>query len=321
MPETDPTRAPDWRWQEAIRRANSMAYAPRQSDALINRAITFLRLQRQARTSEARARLQEKFPTIGTVQRIRFDPSDGRRDAFEVRLLAGYPPKQIAKLSALDPAVVWTYLALFYDVLDRIDADEFIRTQVIGFPCHDAGQRENERAAMLWLSWLGGPLVADTLLLPGRDVGFPESSEDVGDHLLETTQSLVTRTLALAPLLDHEQARQITRLRVQARQQRAADTGDLGERRYLKNVRAFLDTFDFSIGRSTIPKGDKEKYYTGHAEPTAAEWNAISMGQPVPELDARIAAGSARRSRGETGDAAAQQDEPSSDQIGGTQNE
>jgi len=34
---------------------------------------------------------------------------------------------------------------------------------------------------------------------------------------------------------------------------------------------------------------------------------------------AKVAATASIRSRGETGDAAAQQDEPSSDQIGGTQ--
>lgn len=132
MSQTDPFRAPDWRWQEALRLAtNDTAYSPGRSDALIRRVTSFLKNQSQARTSQARARLQEKFPTIATVQRIRFDPRDGRRDAVEVRLLSGYSPGRIAAMSAVEPSVVWSYLALFFDVWDRLDADDFVRTQVI----------------------------------------------------------------------------------------------------------------------------------------------------------------------------------------------
>ena len=317
MPETDPTRAPDWRWQEAIRRANSMAYAPRQSDALINRAITFLRLQRQARTSEARARLQEKFPTIGTVQRIRFDPRDGRRDAIEVRLLAGYPPGRIAKLSALDPVVVWAYVSLFLDILDRLDTPDFIKTRVI-----DLHRGDEEGSAVRWLAWICGPHAADALLLPGHGVGIAVRIEDIDDVLVEATQALVARAMALAPLidrLDREQARQITRWRIQARQLREADTGDVGHRQYLANMKVFMDNMEFTIGRSTIPKDDNEKYFTSHVEPTAKEWAAISRGEAVPEFDAKVAATASIRSRGEIRDVAGQQEEPYSDQIGESQ--
>ena len=201
MPETDPSQAPDWRWREAVRIMESTVYFPGRSDAFILRAVNFLKLQRQARTSQARDRLREKFPTIATVQQIRFDPSDGRREAIEVRLIAGYPPARVAELSGLDPAVVWTYLALFFDVLDLLDAEDFIWTQVIGFGRDDEGDRALERKAMIWLAWIGGPLIANAMLLPGRSVGFLGRREDINDHLTETTQSLVTRAMALAPFL------------------------------------------------------------------------------------------------------------------------
>jgi hypothetical protein len=300
MPETDPSRAPDWRWQEAVRLANKVSYLPHRSEALIRRVINFLTLQTQARTSRARVRLQEKFPTIATVQRIRFDPRDGRRDAIEVRLVAGYPPEAVAKLSALNPAVVWTYLALFFDVCDRLAAEDFIWTQVIGFQRDDDGEQGVVRKATLWLSWVGGPLVADALLLPGRSVGFAEREEDVGDHLMETTQALITRAMALAPFvdrLDREQARQFTRWRVQASQQLETDTGDRCRSGYLNNVCAFLEGIELSFGRSSIPKGPNEKYHTSHVEPRAAELCAVARGEAVPELDSKILAGSAISAR------------------------
>lgn len=291
MLKTDSSRAPDWRWQKAIRLANNAAFAPGRSDELVIRVGCFLKCQRRARTSEARARLQEKCPTIATVQLIRFDPRDGRRDAIEVRLLAGYPPWRVAELGALDPAVVWTYLALFFDIGERLHSGDFIRTRVIGLQRHDEGGPALERRAMLWLAWNGGPQIANALLLPGRGVGFAERYEDIDDHLKETTQALIARAMALAPLLDrldHKQARQFTRWLVHARQQRAADNGDVGQRRYLENIEVFLEKLEFSIGRSTIPNGDDEKYYTSHVEPRAAEWAAIRRGEPVPDLDAKI---------------------------------
>ena len=211
-------------------------------------------------------------------------------------MLAGYPPQTIAEMSALDPAVVWSYIALFFDVLDRLDAEDFIWTQVVGFQGHDDGEQGLQRKAMLWLAWTCGPLVASALLLPGRNVGFAEREEDVGEHLMETTQALITRAMALAPFLDRldrEQARQFTRWRVQASQQLETDTGDRRRNDYVNNVRAFLDGIELSVGRSTIPKGQKEKYFTGSVEPRASELCAIARGEDVPELDARIAASSA----------------------------
>jgi len=324
MAETDPTRAPDWRWKEAVRRANSIAYAPRQFDQLTNRALTFLKLQRQAQTSEARARLEEKFPTIAEVQRIRFDPCDGRRDSIEVRLLAGYPPGRIAELIATTPVVVWVYVALFFDVWDRLEAGDFVWARVIGFHHDNDGESARERKAMRWLAWTCGPLAADALLLPGGSVGFAERKEDIDEVLIETTQTLVARAMSLAPLvdrLDRGQVRQIMRWRIQSRQLREADTGDLGQRQYIKNIKAFMDGIELSVGRSSIPEGDDKKYFTSHVEPRAEEWAAISRGEPVPELDAKVASTASIRSGGEICDAVAQGEEPSSDEIGGPQHE
>ena len=325
MPEIDRSRAPDCRWQEAVRRVNNEAPAHWCSDALADRVITFLKLQRQARTGEARARFEEKFPTIAQAQRIRFDPRDGRRDAIEVRLLAGYPPGRIAELSALSPVVVWVYLALFFDILDRLDAPEFVWSQVIGFQQDDEGDLTREQKAMRWLAWTCGPLAADALLLPGCDVGFAERNGDIDEVLIEATQALVARAMSLAPFVDRidgEQARQIMRWRIQARQLREADTGDLGQRQYLENVKAFMDSIELTIGRSNIPKGVDEKYFTSHVEPRAEEWAAIGRGDPVPEFDAKVAATASMRSRGGIRDSADDQQEvQSADHNGRSQDE
>jgi|GEM_PF-2614455 hypothetical protein len=325
MPETDTTRAPAWRWNQAVRSANNIACAPQRFDPLTHRATTFLKLQRQARTSAARARLEEKFPTIAEAQRIRFDPGDGRRNAIEVRLLAGYPPGRIAELSALASVVVWVYVALFFDIWDRLDAGDFVWARVIGFQQDDDGEASRERKAMRWLAWICGPHAADALLLPGVGVGFAERKDDIDEVLVEATQALVVRVMSLAPLvdrLDRGQARQIMRWRIQARQLREADTGDLGNRSYVRNIKAFMDNLEFTIGNLTIPQDDKEKYFTSHVEPTAEEWAAISFGEPVPEFDAKVAATASIRTKGEIPDATDdQQDVPSADHIGGSQDE
>ena len=323
MSEIDPTRAPDWRWTEAIRRANGMLSAPGEFCGLTNRAVTLLKLQRQARTSAARARLEEKFPTIAMAQRIRFDSRDGRRDAIEVRLLAGDPPGRIATLSALAPVVVWVYIALFFDVWDRLDAGDFVWSRVIGFQLDGDGEAAAERKAIRWLAWICGPHVADALLLPGQRVGFVERDEDVNDVLIAAAEALLARATALAPFvdrLDREQARQIVRLRMQARQLREADAGDGGYREYVANVAAFMENIELTIGRSTIPRDDNEKYYTSRVEPRAEEWASISRGQPVPEFDERVAATASIRSKGAGGDGADDQEEPAAGQMRGSQN-
>ena len=62
-------------------------------------------------------------------------------------------------------------------------------------------------------------------------------------------------------------------------------------------MRVFLEGVELTVGRLSIPKGPKEKYFTGHAEPRADDWLAIGRGDDMAELDARIAAGSAIRSK------------------------
>lgn len=80
-----------------------------------------------------------------------------------------------------------------------------------------------------------------------------ERPEDIGDYFSRSSEEIISRALALAPLLDQvdrQQARRFIRMRAQAIEQRIADTGDVGYRRYIENVKTFLDQYDFTIGRS-----------------------------------------------------------------------
>lgn len=292
VPLDDLSRPIDWRMQAAKRLAQGAALNPALSDGLVRRAANYIKLQEQARTSGEQERLKAKFPTISTAQQIRFAPHDGGRTAIEARLLAGYPREIVAELSALDLAVVWTYAALHFDVADRLHADDFIWSQVVGFQQVDEGVQDRNRKAVLWLSWIGGPHVADALLLPGVNVGFAQRENDVGEHLLDISQTLIDRVKSLAPFLaqlDTKQASQFMHWSVQSSYLRQTEPRNPGHRHYLDNVSAFLSDVELSVGRKTIPTGPAEKYYKGAIEPRADEWEAIGRGEATPELDKLLA--------------------------------
>lgn len=288
MQRFDVARKEDHQWQSAVAVANGQTDITAVSDPLVLATVNFIKQFNQPRTPQAQAKCRRKFPSISLAHQIRFDPQEGRRDALEAMLLAGCAPKTVAEVCSLELAVVWIYIELFFDVLDRLHAPDFISSQILGLHRTDLDEQEHQRRAKLWLAWLRGPSIIPSLLFPGYGVGDADEQSAVGDWWMDFSLKLLDRETGLASLLgqlDGEQLRQLSRYRVRAREQREAGQGSQAQQDFCRNIETFLAGIELTVGAKGIPNGAERKYYTSAVEPRADEWDAIARGEEVPELD------------------------------------
>jgi hypothetical protein len=173
-----PCRPADWRW----RRARSLVeerqpFRPRWDDALTGLAYRYLRwLQGGACSSGRPAR---DFADVA-VARLLHEHGGLTRLAVQARLLAGQDLEAVSACTGLPPATVAVYEALFFNVLDRLRAIDWVTCTAIG---PGRGPAPDPEAVLKAFAYGGGPLIlgqvwpylagpeaARAFLLPPRDL-------------------------------------------------------------------------------------------------------------------------------------------------------
>jgi hypothetical protein len=144
--ELDPSKSPEWRLEWAII-LNSKKRIPPTNDLWVDQAAAFLRHQRRSGNTP---RLQEKFGCVCAAFAIYED--DGiTRDEIEARLLAGQALEDIAVKTALAIDTLTAYVAIFYDIVRRLHATDWICAHVLPILRH----WENISEGYIWryLAW------------------------------------------------------------------------------------------------------------------------------------------------------------------------
>lgn len=156
-----PWALPDDRWQRAIRILERRGYATLKRDGeLVQRAVRCLRRLYQARTPRGVRSTALKFPDVYWALRLHQEDSL-RPLELRARVLAGQPDPVIARLISLPPRTVQTYVALFFDVRDRLQAGPWIRWVVLGLRPDRAPAVES---LLLQHAWQRGPTVIEPWL-------------------------------------------------------------------------------------------------------------------------------------------------------------
>lgn len=91
------------------------------------------------------------------------DADDDRCAEIEHRLLAGQSPATVAELTGVDVSVVQAYIAIYFDVPDRLRARDWILTEVLGGPLPIRG-RLTDRELLAWAAYWGGEHVLQALI-------------------------------------------------------------------------------------------------------------------------------------------------------------
>lgn len=157
----DPLQRPDWRWL----RAQELAKAPNQrtDDEFVNVASDYLQ---RGYAGTHRIALEA---ALELRQPCHADPCA----EIEARLLAGQSLAQAARRCCLPKEVVAVYAALFFDVVERLSARDWVMSQVL--MAASADQSVFARLRNLWrrVGYFGGLLALEPLLAVSRGLRVP----------------------------------------------------------------------------------------------------------------------------------------------------
>lgn len=135
------------------------------------------------------------------------DADDDRRAEIEHRLLASQSPATVAELTGVDVSVIEAYIAIYFDVPDRLRARDWILTEVLGGPLRVQGPL-TDRELLAWAAYWGGGYVLQALIDEVRDPDpqAPKPNLAKMRWLIEFEQ-VVLGTPAFAELIDEGERR------------------------------------------------------------------------------------------------------------------
>lgn len=152
--------SPLWRWERAQNLiADRRHWSSRRDDKWTHLAMAYLRAAQRCAPRRAVGWLAREFPDVHAAHQLH-DQGGRRRLEIEARLLAGQPFDDVAERSAVPTAIVQTYEALFFQVLDRLGARDWILLHAIG-----QGRADEMNASLLRkFAYFGGPLLLGAVL-------------------------------------------------------------------------------------------------------------------------------------------------------------
>lgn len=151
------------------------------------------------------------------------------RQITEAWLLTTEPYCEIANRLGTDEKTIDYFEKLFFNVRDRLHARDWIAKIIWGSPTDRAGNKdgvmtENQRGILYrWIGHCGGPLVLDSMVAALAPGAIPQQLEDVDPWFDDAlAQSIRTRVIAAAQLLDVNKKNALQLIKLALRQIRAA---------------------------------------------------------------------------------------------------
>lgn len=197
----NPMRSLDWRWSRswALVR-HSRYFCRKRDDEVTGRAVRFLR--QLLNTPQDTASIKRKYPDLAAAHSIRTGPEDTRIE-LEARILARQSPEEIAKSLSVSPSSVRTYVAIFFDVLDRLKARMFIQKQVI----QPAWRFRAAEGLLMSLAYHGGPTVLHAAIPLLRQNGRELQRLTAGNKIQSALATRLDLVLQARLLPDDEKTR------------------------------------------------------------------------------------------------------------------
>jgi hypothetical protein len=125
-------RGPDWRARRCALLVESGRRPARYDDAQTKGAYYFFRGMSRAECERQRQRVRRRWPHVAAALGLRQGADAFRRWQAEALLLAGEPISSVAARLGIGVEALQAYVALFFDVVDHLDAQDFIAVEVIG---------------------------------------------------------------------------------------------------------------------------------------------------------------------------------------------
>ena len=208
----------DRRWQVATRTLEDAGCARvLRRDARTERARDYLRALRAlhaCHTDAERDALATTMPDLDAAYRLHAGDKLTRA-TVEGLLLARQSVEQVAAECGLTPAAVTAYVALFFDVLDKLGAVEYILLNALGGNIWDGSLTEADGDVFVrLLGYQGGPILLRWAVAYFRGGwSVPQRLEEASpEELLDLVGVLMTRAIVLVHVVPYRQCVRAVRL-------------------------------------------------------------------------------------------------------------
>jgi hypothetical protein len=211
----NPDPPADRRWQIATRTLeDAECDHVLRRDAWTNRARDYLSALQRCHTDAERDALATLMPDIDAAYRLHAGDKLSRA-TVEGLLLARQPVEQVASACGLTPAAVTAYAALFFEVLDKLGAVEYLLIHAVGGNVWDGSLTGADGDVFVRLFGLlgGPPLVRSAAAYFRGDWSVPQRLEDASpEQLRELVGVLKTKALVQVQVLPYRQCVRAVRL-------------------------------------------------------------------------------------------------------------
>lgn len=221
-------------------------------------------------------------------------PSDHVRCGLEARILARQPFGKIAQaLCVFSPETIEWYEKLFFNVLDRIDAVDYISKQVITPLVGQGISQVNNALTAKFFGYFGGETILEYMLHGiDRSMAAPtpgQSIDDYADSFFKSmlrTRSMVT---AMSAEIDVYKVMPLLELHTKLIEEHNRQLANAGPKSQLEEtVSALLGAIPWTVGQTRqdlLAAGPLGNYIGSAAEPRAVDLMKIAAGEAVPHLE------------------------------------
>lgn len=287
----DPLRKPAWRYERAQQIIDHPGKRPtRKDDLLVHDAVKFYRKKIRMEStgkdiSTEHNQLARYWGPLYMADRLFNSDREGRsRWLLEARILSRQSDEAIVETSPIDAETVRVYEALFFHVRDRLDARDWITSEIIT-PVFQIGDRPWQPELMAkFFGYFGGPVVLESIVHGIDTLGVtPKTPLEVNSFLDDTfkrhirTQSV---TLMAAYQPSRYDLRDLLGTYVSLLSMQAKELATQGEENvFTQAIEVLRQVTPLALGDDVYLEQNRQKAYTNRAiEPRANEAFALNSG-------------------------------------------
>ena len=162
--KVNPCCEPAWRWQRGTRLAQEgTEYSPATDDRETGYALKFIRELKACKSAADREALAKRVPGLYFAYRI-YTEGGPSKWVIEARILAGQSLRDVAQAMGVSKETVYLYQKLFFHVVPRLSASDYVRHKIIGKTAFKGIGPDDAETLLKLFGFYGGPHVLDLVI-------------------------------------------------------------------------------------------------------------------------------------------------------------
>jgi hypothetical protein len=285
----NPRRAPHWRWLRAMQIDGGGPRASRKRDGedgftWIRRAVRLKRHYAQAgNRTEALYALMFRDNDLFWAHSIWADDKEPTRWGIEARVLAGETDEEIAEKVGTEPAVINSYINVFFDVRGKMRHTDYMINVVMANAVTRGLQERHYDLLWKLLGYHGGTHVLNAVINKFTHTERPDNPEGVSNFFQDFAVNAIKYKAAIAALTvqanTHTQLPLIDSYVKYVEIEKNTENASKAHNTIVDNIGAMLSALPFRVGTKLDSEPIKMlPFDTGAAELNNAEMMVVATG-------------------------------------------